>query len=643
MTNRNAPCPCGSGRKYKHCHLTADEAGRTSWQGLRLAEGNLRAAPGASRTPPSRDVPGRWELVVNSVPISIGDDPSARPVVVLVAADRQVLHAQVLGNAPADVDKLAVVVASELRAAFDKIGAPPVSIAVRGAELARAISAALEAASRHDKPLGERRALPRVVDAKELPDADHAWRSFVQFFAPTANVDGAHVARPERWSGWALPTDVVARLHSAAAAFYRAAPWRWFADSDVIRMGTAAPWHASVMGNGGIEFGLALYANRDDLDAIFSAPDDRGAFLHPAGAVVSLTFDASDDVPAAMRKEVRAAGWEIAGTQAWPVLMIFGTPGGGVTAGQAIALATALECLARFADAYIVKDAPAPPPDEWRDPVVGVDFTVDVGDEPIGRGPWVVPTTLEPCGPQGPNAQPGAMLHLKDAARPSALLAALGPYLERLGQGRLSPTTALRRSSVAADFLGYLLFQVGVPLQAVTEHDLRCYLYMVVPGEEAGTERDAVATLSALRHFFSALRRTYGVHCPWAVAILADREAFLERWRARPLDGDDEDAIGAYLDTLMNDLLLRELALPMPTELGLADGDTLSDRAIEVTHVAHRQWMTWRDALIGAGVTEPELVYDALFGTLNEWLRTRHSLFGNKTPRAYAKSGPRRR
>ena len=25
--DRNAPCPCGSGKKYKKCHLAADEAG----------------------------------------------------------------------------------------------------------------------------------------------------------------------------------------------------------------------------------------------------------------------------------------------------------------------------------------------------------------------------------------------------------------------------------------------------------------------------------------------------------------------------------------------------------------------------------------------------------------------------------------
>jgi uncharacterized protein YecA (UPF0149 family) len=28
-TGRNDPCPCGSGKKYKHCHLTQDETGDT--------------------------------------------------------------------------------------------------------------------------------------------------------------------------------------------------------------------------------------------------------------------------------------------------------------------------------------------------------------------------------------------------------------------------------------------------------------------------------------------------------------------------------------------------------------------------------------------------------------------------------------
>ncbi|TFH62105.1 MAG: hypothetical protein E4G90_09475 [Gemmatimonadales bacterium] len=29
--DRNAPCPCGSGVKYKKCHLASDEAGTPCW------------------------------------------------------------------------------------------------------------------------------------------------------------------------------------------------------------------------------------------------------------------------------------------------------------------------------------------------------------------------------------------------------------------------------------------------------------------------------------------------------------------------------------------------------------------------------------------------------------------------------------
>ena len=38
---RNDPCPCGSGRKHKHCCLTAAEAANLRWHQLREAEGRL--------------------------------------------------------------------------------------------------------------------------------------------------------------------------------------------------------------------------------------------------------------------------------------------------------------------------------------------------------------------------------------------------------------------------------------------------------------------------------------------------------------------------------------------------------------------------------------------------------------------------
>lgn len=32
--NRNDPCPCGSGKKYKNCHMGKDQSGNTSKLGM---------------------------------------------------------------------------------------------------------------------------------------------------------------------------------------------------------------------------------------------------------------------------------------------------------------------------------------------------------------------------------------------------------------------------------------------------------------------------------------------------------------------------------------------------------------------------------------------------------------------------------
>ncbi len=44
-TGRNDPCPCGSGKKYKKCHLEADEAA----QSAALAKTNAAAAEEAKK------------------------------------------------------------------------------------------------------------------------------------------------------------------------------------------------------------------------------------------------------------------------------------------------------------------------------------------------------------------------------------------------------------------------------------------------------------------------------------------------------------------------------------------------------------------------------------------------------------------
>ncbi len=43
-TGRNAPCPCGSGKKYKKCHLAEDEGKRSAARKALAEEVKARAA-----------------------------------------------------------------------------------------------------------------------------------------------------------------------------------------------------------------------------------------------------------------------------------------------------------------------------------------------------------------------------------------------------------------------------------------------------------------------------------------------------------------------------------------------------------------------------------------------------------------------
>jgi len=53
-TGRNDPCPCGSGKKYKQCHLGADEAKERAARAKATAEAPAPAAEGAAPAPSAR-------------------------------------------------------------------------------------------------------------------------------------------------------------------------------------------------------------------------------------------------------------------------------------------------------------------------------------------------------------------------------------------------------------------------------------------------------------------------------------------------------------------------------------------------------------------------------------------------------------
>src|SRR5262249_18435894 len=61
----------------------------------------------------------------------------------------------------------------------------------------------------------------------------------------------------------------VGRFYSAAAEFYRKAPWKWLGSEEAIRVECdrfdSGPWYAIIMGQSGLTLGLALY---EDLDLL---------------------------------------------------------------------------------------------------------------------------------------------------------------------------------------------------------------------------------------------------------------------------------------------------------------------------------------------------------------------------------------
>jgi SEC-C motif len=50
---RNEPCPCGSGKKYKQCHLAADEAKEREARAKASAEAPAPAAAGTEDAAPA--------------------------------------------------------------------------------------------------------------------------------------------------------------------------------------------------------------------------------------------------------------------------------------------------------------------------------------------------------------------------------------------------------------------------------------------------------------------------------------------------------------------------------------------------------------------------------------------------------------
>ncbi len=118
--------------------------------------------------------------------------------------------------------------------------------------------------------------------------------------------------------------EMIAELFSAAAGYYRAAPWKFLTDEQPFAVEYDPPGktcYVTLMGGGGMEFGLVLYYHLDDLIRIYSQPDAIEENIPPLG-LHSLSFERKEDMPPQDLKAIQKYGWEVANRRAYPLPLI---------------------------------------------------------------------------------------------------------------------------------------------------------------------------------------------------------------------------------------------------------------------------------------------------------------------------------
>ncbi len=383
---RNDPCPCGSGRKYKACCLAADGKARDA------GVGGVPLTPQMIARIRTEEV---WQAELVPFRRGIADDPGARPTVALVTAGDWVISGELHRRPSGEPDAVADILADAVLAAADRIGARPISLEVRHAQIVSRLQTRLA-------PRGI-----EVIRVLELDSLDPVATGMVERSEHPMDWPGPRrpsMCAAESWSGWALPESTVVELFEAAATYHRARPWQGLDDDAPLFVETAEGrvWAATVLGSSDIESGLSLYSDIDDRDWVVEAPPWMLPLRDFVGHVLCVTLNRSADLPSAMQHEVMRSGWTVAAPEAYPHLFTVNTPGGGVSESDVRDLATALRALA--AGGKVLAGAWARQEEgRWRDPQTGVvvrldrrhpsglDFSTGVSDGDGGTASRILP------------------------------------------------------------------------------------------------------------------------------------------------------------------------------------------------------------------------------------------------------------
>jgi hypothetical protein len=525
---------------------------------------------------------------------------------------------------PADAAGRARAVAQAVTAAGRELGVLPPALHVRDAALAAALAPELE-------PRGI------AVSAAEMPALDDAIRESLKHMAG-GRVPGMMVTHASWREVEAEPREVEA-FHAAAAFFYHAAPWERVDDDEPIILSLdGQPFTAAVMGGAGVEFGLALYSDPQDVIDLYESDDEDPTEVLGAmrGYAVTVTFEPRSQLSRALQRETAAAGWEIAGPRAYPQLYGLRVPGFRITAREVRLMTAAMALIAagvndgdREALPQVVRDVI----DEMD--LLMVPFSMDgEDDEPW---PWSGMAEAHPIGPAGPNADPVAALRYiwseeDDPLHEPELARAERFRLWMTGQG-LSKA-AFQRHLRAAEELCEYLSTLRVPAESATEYDLRSFLFDHLP-RRVYLPKDLKRKLEeSLGVFVRWLETEEGIGWPWAPAVIAERAQAMELRGEPPYGAFWDEEVKEWRARLWEDLdarvMLHDRELP-----GTMGGwpTLLTPELSRLRSEVQRRWLIWYDEAVRGGTTDLAELSETLSLRQRGWENTPHPYLGGRTPR----------
>ena len=594
---RNAPCPCGSGKKYKACCLKLERSAST---GAGPAPGSVR------RTLEQAEV---WRVDLQPLAVALERDPDGRPVAILVEAGGLVADAHLVDRPSAEPDEVAKLLVDRLAGVAETLGGTAPRLEVRYPVLVDALERELED-----------RGLDMTVSLETLEELDAPWRSLMIEMTGRQDLHGH--AMTTTWAGWGRGKDWVEEVFRDAAQFFRAAPWRHFDDTPPLMATTVEGdgWIVSVLGSGAMERGVAIFSHPSDFSAMMNTPD--ALLPRPVGRTLALTFLEGHEVPGPMRREVVRAGWEVASAEAYPALVTRGTLGGGVGAADSEVLQAVLRALASWAQA-IDGGEPGADEDGWVEPVTGLRL-MDLGRGVAASNAELIETQLlAPGFAEGPGADPGRMHDLDDIEDlASSWMGRFETYLEESG---LASSTRTNHSEGGALFVDYVLGR-GRALEGVHEADLWLFLFDWYPRKVLVGETGASGIPAALKRLFDFLAEQ-GVQCPWARPLLAKKQTFLANWRAVAKGHDGEERVDLNAELARRVFLVPEEfpgLLAWQDLMGWVEHSTFERLTIA--------WRRWRDEEIRAGISDSDTLIDRLYERASRWLQTPNELSGDATP-----------